>query len=69
MANLLLDITQFCERHGLAETTFGHLALGDKPFVKQLRAGRRVWPETEQKVRDFMAAYVPPQSAQAEAAE
>lgn len=36
---------------------FGVLALNDKPFVKQVRDGRRVWPETERKIRSFMAAY------------
>lgn len=39
-------------------TRFGELALNDKPFVSQLKEkGRRVWPETEEKVRKFMAEY------------
>lgn len=62
MSALLTDILQFCADHDMAETRFGDLALNDKPFVSQLRgdgdkAPRRVWPETEQKVRDFMAVY------------
>lgn len=36
---------------------FGVLALNDKPFVKQVRDGRQVWPKTERKVRCFMATY------------
>ena len=35
------------------------MALNDRPFVGQLENGRRVWPETEAKVRNFMAAYQP----------
>lgn len=63
MAQLLHDIEAFMAQHNLAPTRFGDEALGDRHFVKQLRAGRRVWPETEQKVRDFMAAYEPAQAA------
>lgn len=54
MGQLLTDITRFCEQHELAESRFGELALNDKPFVKQLRSGRRVWPDTEAKIRAFM---------------
>lgn len=55
MATLILDIESFLKAHELSPTAFGDAALGDRHFVRQLRAGRRVWPETEQKVRDFMA--------------
>lgn len=57
MATLLDEITLFCETHGLKPTRFGELALNDKPFVSQLKTGRRMWPETEAKVRRFMATY------------
>jgi hypothetical protein len=57
MEQLLTDIETFCERHGMAETRFGELAMGDKPFVKQLREGRNVQMRTAEKVRRFMAAY------------
>lgn len=59
MTTLLEDIKAFCADHGLAPTKFGEAALNDKPFVGQLEAGRRVWPETEAKVRRFMAEYQP----------
>lgn len=59
MSNLVLDIQVFCKAHEIAPTRFGELALNDKPFVAQLEAGRRLWPETEAKVRDFMASYAP----------
>ena len=41
----------------MSQWRFGELALRDKPFVKQLQDGRRVWPETEAKVRKFMVSY------------
>lgn len=59
MSTLLSDIKAFCEAQSLAATRFGELALNDKPFVSQLEGGRRVWPETEAKVRRFMATYRP----------
>lgn len=57
MTSLISDITSFCERHDVAQTKFGLLALNDKAFVAQLHSGRRCWPETEAKVRRFMAEY------------
>lgn len=57
MQNILTEIEGFCQRHGLAETRFGELAMGDKPFVKQLREGRDVRVSTVEKVRAFMASY------------
>jgi len=60
---VLTDIEAFLETHGMAPTRFGVDALGDRHFVKQLRAGRRTWPETEAKVRRFMATYRPEREA------
>lgn len=57
MSDLILEIQDFCRRNGMAETRFGELALNDKPFVSQLRNGRRVWPETAERVRAFMADF------------
>lgn len=59
MATLLDEIRLFCSTHDMAASTFGDKALNDKPFVLQLERGRRVWPETEAKVRRFMATYRP----------
>lgn len=55
--NLLQDIRAFCDRHQMPTSRFGVLALNDKPFVAQLERGRRVWPETEAKVRAFMESH------------
>jgi hypothetical protein len=58
MDKLLSDIEAFLGSHNFSPTRFGDEALGDRHFVRQLRAGRRVWPETEDKVRTFMADHV-----------
>jgi hypothetical protein len=59
MSTLLADIEAFLQTHSMAPTKFGEDALRDRRFVKQLRKGRRVWPETEAKARRFMATYRP----------
>jgi hypothetical protein len=60
---LLEDIEAFLETHEISATALGHHALGDRHFVRQLRMGRRVWPETEGKVRQFMDGFVPDHGA------
>lgn len=67
MSTLLDDVLAFCETQKLAESQFGVLALNDKNFVPDLRGDRRerprrLWPETEAKVRHFMATYRPAES-------
>lgn len=62
MHTLLDEIIAFSTTNDLTENQFGLLALNDKNFVRDLKgdAGkrpRRVWPETEAKVRGFMATY------------
>lgn len=63
MDPLLKEIEAFCMAHSLAESRFGELALGDKPFVSQLRAGRDVRMSTARRVRAFMAEYAPAERA------
>lgn len=63
MTDLLTDIKAFCVAKGLSHTRFGELALNDRPFVMNVENGRRLWPETEAKVRKFMAEYVESQAA------
>ena len=53
MQTLLSDIEAFVARHGLEESTFGRL-VGDRHVVQQLRAGRRMWPETVSRIRERM---------------
>jgi hypothetical protein len=57
MESLLSEIELFIAAHGLAETTFGHKALGDKHFVRQLREGRDIRLSTQGKVKQFMLTY------------
>lgn len=69
MSSLLSEIEMFIAAHGLAETTFGQKALGDKRFIKELRnarggKGRRPYPDTEERVRNFMLTYTSEREAQ-----
>lgn len=52
--DLLKTIEAFVRASEMSEITFGRKALSDPHFVRQLRNGRRVWPETEAKVRKFI---------------
>jgi hypothetical protein len=63
MESLQSEIASFMEAHGLSATKFGLLALNDRHLVKQLRKGRRMWPETADKVRQFMVTYRPEREA------
>jgi hypothetical protein len=66
---LLSDVLAFIDTHSMSESTFGRLAVNDWAFVRDLRGEksrpRRVWPETEAKVRRFMATYRPEPQADA----
>ena len=59
METLLAEIEAFLVTHDMAPTRFGHEALGDRHLVFQLRRGRRLWPDTADKVRKFMVTYRP----------
>lgn len=58
---LLDDVEQFLSTSGIAPTQFGKLSANDPNFVFELRAGRDYRRSTEQKIRDFMANYQPPE--------
>src|SRR5271163_4050525 len=51
---LLLDIADYCRRAGMAESTFGRLAVNDGKLVSRLRLGGRVRGKTIERVRAFM---------------
>lgn len=64
MSTLIDDIAAFIEAHSITERQFGELALNDKNLVPQMRGekggrARRIWPETEAKIRRFMSTYRP----------
>ncbi|OLS51323.1 hypothetical protein BV392_04455 [Rhodovulum sulfidophilum] len=52
---LLSDIDSFLENTGMGASYFGKRAVGNSELVSRLRCGGRVWPETERKIRSFMA--------------
>lgn len=64
MDDLITKIEAFQCQHELSDSQFGILALNDKNLIPQLRGDggkrkRRLWPETEKTVRDFMDGYAP----------
>lgn len=50
---LLIEIENFLARQDVetTETAFGIAVMNDGKFVGDLRRGRRVWPDTAEKVR------------------
>lgn len=63
---LLTDIEAFLEENGMGPSYFGKRAVGNSELVERLRGGRRVWPDTEAKIRAFMQTS---RASQKEAAE
>ncbi len=54
---LITEIDRFLRRTGMAPTRLGRDALGDPGFVAGVRAGRKVYTDTANKLRAFMDAY------------
>jgi hypothetical protein len=52
---LLRDITDYCRKTGVAESTFGRLVVNDGKFVNRLRDGGRITTTTFQRVRAYIA--------------
>jgi hypothetical protein len=52
---LLRDIAEYCRSAGIAESTFGRLAVNDGKLVGRLRLGGRVTTDTAERVRAFIA--------------
>ena len=55
-ADLLQEITNYCRNAGLAESTFGKLAVNDGKFVNRLRDGGRITTNTLDRIRGFISA-------------
>ena len=51
---LIGDISKFCERHGIATSTFGRLAVNDGKFVSRISKGSWIEIGTARRVQDFM---------------
>ncbi|GAB6854072.1 hypothetical protein [Asaia astilbis] len=57
--SLLREIEAFTRGAGIAESTFGLQAVNDGKLVARLRGGGRMYRETEDRIREFMANYAP----------
>ena len=57
---LARDVESHLDRTGIPPTTFGWHAVADKGFITRLRQGMCTKPETEGKVRSYMAAHDKP---------
>lgn len=56
--DLLQRITVFRERHGIAPTVFGKLAIGDGSLIPEMaEKGRKPHAVTRAKITDFMRSY------------
>jgi hypothetical protein len=53
---LLSEIERYMADAGIGPHRFGILAASNGRLVDRLREGKRIWPETEKQVRDFMRA-------------
>ena len=51
---LVNEIESFCEEYGIAESTFGRMAVNDGKFVGRIRAGRSAGKATVEAVDGFM---------------
>lgn len=54
---LLQEISDYCRRTGMAESTFGRLAVNDGKFVNRLRYGGRITTDTLARVRNYIAEH------------
>ena len=57
---ILLEIISFCERNGMAQSTFGKNAVNDRALVLNLRNGREVRRMTRYRISRFMRDFKPP---------
>ena len=53
---LLREISDYCRRVGMAESTFGRLAVNDGKLVSRLRTGASVTIDTMERVRGFIGS-------------
>lgn len=57
LSTLLREIDAFVAERGIAETTFGRLAVNDGKFVSRLRNNGNITFATAERVRTFIAAH------------
>ncbi len=57
LEEVLQEISDFCRANGIAESTFGRLAVNDGKLAARLRDGRSVTTSTVDRLRQFMSTY------------
>src|SRR5262245_42836526 len=56
---ILAEITEFCRRSDMAESTFGRRAVNDGKLVARLREGKRITIDTLERIQAYIAASTP----------
>ena len=56
---ILSQITEFCRRADMAETTFGRRAVNDGKLVHRLRESKRITIDTLDRIQAYIAASTP----------
>src|SRR3954469_25081830 len=56
---ILSQITDFCRKADMAESTFGRRAVNDGKLVHRLREGKRITLDTLNRIQAFIAASMP----------
>ncbi|MGO4716365.1 hypothetical protein [Bradyrhizobium sp. 2TAF24] len=56
---LLAQISDYCREAGIAESTFGRLAVNDGKLVSRLREGKRITTDTLDRIRAFLGEGLP----------
>ncbi len=51
---LLADISDYCRRAAMAESTFGRRAVNDGKLVQRLRDGKRITTDTLERIQNFL---------------
>lgn len=54
IATLVEDVRRFCDRYGIAESTFGRHAVNDGKLISRIAGGSWIEADTVARVRDFM---------------
>jgi hypothetical protein len=57
VSELLREIGEYCREAGLAESTFGRLAVNDGKLIARLREGGRITPRTLERVQAYVAGH------------
>src|SRR3974377_1275942 len=66
---ILQEISEFCRRRGLAESTFGRRAVNDGKLANRLRNGGRITTDTPARIRTFIARNADAATARRRAAQ